>query len=76
MPENSIEAYKATAPWSNFGNIVALTDETPTGIESIRNAQMHNEGIYDLSGRKLTRMQKGINVIRMKDGNTRKVLVK
>ena len=32
--------------------------------------------IYDLSGRKLAKMQKGVNILRMSDGTTRKVLVK
>ena len=51
----------------------------PTGIEelTIDNKQLTvEEGIYDLSGRKLARMQKGINIIRFKDGTTKKVLVK
>lgn len=30
VPANAIEAYKATAPWSGFGTIVALTDEEIT----------------------------------------------
>jgi hypothetical protein len=33
-------------------------------------------GIYDLNGRKLPAPQKGINIIRMSDGTSRKVLVK
>ena len=49
------------------------------GIVVIKNEELRNkneEGIYDLNGRKLSQMQKGINVIRMKDGTSRKVLVK
>ena len=46
------------------------------GIEMIKNENKNEEGIYDLNGRKLSQMQKGINVIRMKDATSRKVLVK
>ncbi len=46
------------------------------GIEMIKNENKNEEGIYDLNGRKLSQMQKGINIIRMKDGTSRKVLVK
>lgn len=31
VPESSIEAYKSTSPWSEFGNIVALPDEPTSG---------------------------------------------
>ncbi len=51
----------------------------PTGIEelTIDNKQLTvEEGVYDLSGRKLNKMQKGINIIRFSDGSTKKVLNK
>ena len=77
VPAVSLEAYKTTSPWSGFGNIVPLTDEE-TGIETIHNLQftIHNEGVYDLSGRKLSQMQKGINIVKMSDGSTCKVLIR
>ncbi len=77
VPSASLEVYKTTAPWSDFGNIVALTDEEITlgELRITDNKKMSNdEEIYDLGGRKLSLMQKGINIIRMKDGSTRKVL--
>jgi len=38
---------------------------------------IHNEEVYDLSGRKIFNgLKKGINIIRMKDGTSRKVLIK
>ena len=40
VPSNSIDLYKSTSPWSNFGNIVAI-DTTP-GHEG----QVHINGIY------------------------------
>ena len=35
VPAASVESYKATTPWSGFGNIVALTDGE-TGIEELK----------------------------------------
>ena len=79
VPAESIEAYKTTYPWSEFGKIVPLTDEDLTGIDELPtdNGQtVMPEEIYDLNGRKLARMQKGINIVRMSDGSVRKVMVK
>ena len=75
VPASSLEAYKTTNPWSNFGTIVALTDEE-VGVKTIDNEQLTIDNVYDLSGRQQRKMQKGINIIRMSDGTTKKVLVK
>lgn len=57
----------------NFSTSVA-----PDGIREVQSSEsiVHSEGIYDLSGRKLDKPQKGINIIRMSDGTTKKVLIK
>ena len=49
-----------------------------TGIHTVDNGQssMFNTATFDLSGRKLSTIQKGINIIRMNDGTVKKVLVK
>lgn len=48
--------------------IMLLTsdDEASDGVEAI----------YDLSGRRITKMQRGVNIVRYTDGTTRKVRVK
>ena len=60
-------------PFSTFltciavgGTIESYADDGQKTIE---------EGIYNLNGLKLERMQKGINIVRRKDGTTMKVLV-
>jgi len=75
VPEASIEDYKQKSPWNWFANIVALTEEE-TGLSAIDNGELKIDKVYDFSGRKLSKMQRGINIIRMKDGTTKKVLVK
>ena len=50
-----------------------------TGIKSAtlnEKEQMINDNLFDLSGRKLSNIQQGINIIRMNDGTVKKVLVK
>ena len=69
VPAGSIESYKSTEPWSEFGNIVALTEEE-TGIDELtgENANVKT-AVYDLSGRRVQKAQKGIYVV-----NGKKVL--
>ena len=46
-------------------------------VKSLTPSLSKGEGdIYDLNGRKLPALQKGINIIRMSDGTTKKVMVK
>lgn len=48
--------------------VISAAADTPTTTVSA--------GIYDLSGRRLPEMQKGINIVRYKDGTAKKVLVR
>ena len=61
-----------------YGEQMAFTTEIDTGVEVIESSASESqmeEGIYDLSGRRLETMQKGINIIRYSDGSCRKVLI-
>ena len=60
VPDASIESYKTTAPWSGFGKIVALTPEE-TGIDELKgeNGKVKT-ALYDLSGRRVQKGQKGV----------------
>ena len=46
VPAVSLEAYKATAPWSGFGTIVALTNEE-TAIKGFESTQQKADGLPD-----------------------------
>ncbi len=46
------------------------------GVESVETVKNAPAAIYSVNGAKLTKVQKGINIIRMTDGSVRKVLVK
>ena len=69
VPASAIEDYQNTYPWSQFGKIVPLTD----GIKATQ-ITMNNSELYDIQGRKVTELQKGLNIIRYSDGTTRKVI--
>ena len=60
VPDASVESYKATALWSSFGKIVALTPDE-TGIDELKgeNGKVKT-ALYDLSGRRVQKGQKGV----------------
>jgi Flp pilus assembly protein protease CpaA len=79
VPAGSVDAYHNANEWSDFKKIVALTDNDPkpTGISSVVNSTSEIDGtVYDLNGRRISQPQRGLNIIRMKDGTTRKILKK
>ena len=47
---------------------------TATGINSVSTASAKASRIYDLSGRELPAMQKGLNIVKMANGKTVKVI--
>ncbi|MFW5523139.1 MAG: hypothetical protein ACOCPB_09145, partial [Segatella copri] len=59
VPDASIDSYKVTAPWRSFGKIVALTEDE-TGIDELNgeNGKVKT-ALYDLSGRRVQKGQKG-----------------
>ncbi len=60
--------------WKNFSKIKKFDTTGITGVADEEGSK--TEAIYDLDGRRIDAPQKGINIIRMSDGTTRKVLVK
>ena len=71
--DNLKDAYKSTSPWSRFGKIVGF--EESTGINAILNGSS-NAMIFDLQGNRLDNVRKGVNIIRTKDGKTKKIIVR
>ena len=55
----------------------AVTNVDPNGIRNlIMNDSNEIDVIYDLQGKRLSKVKKGVNIIRTKDGKTKKVVVK
>ena len=74
VPAGSTSAYQEAAQWKEFFFI----DNDVTAINRIYDDEAEGRivGIYDLNGRKLERLQRGINIVRMSDGTTKKVVIK
>ena len=71
--DNLVDSYKATSPWSQFGNIIGFNEAS--GIDSILSVQQ-GAATYSIDGRRLDNIQKGLNIIKTIDGRTRKVIVR
>ena len=60
VPGTFIDSYKEKEPWSGFGKIVALTEEE-TGINELKGENgKRKTAVFDLSGRRVQKAQKGI----------------
>ena len=51
-------------------------DKDVTGIEGVKTSSTAIEEYYTLDGKRLKAPQKGVNIIRMSDGTTKKVIIK
>lgn len=78
VPAASINAYRNDEEWSKFWHIVALKDDDPkpTGIKNINQNTIIGQHYYSLDGKRINQPQRGLNIIKMNDGTTRKVVVK
>ena len=68
---SAIDAYKAIRPWSGFREIVTLEGDGILGV----NLNDDVKAVYSMRGEKLGHYQKGINIIKMKDGTIKKVFL-
>ncbi len=74
VPKNSLEAYKAADQWKDFKNMEEMED---TGV-SLPGSNGNGKVVkrYDSNGRMTDKPFKGLNILKMGDGTTRKVMVK
>ena len=75
VPIGKKAAYQRTEGWVRFNNIEAY--DYSTGIA----APQQSKGAkvvdaYQLNGQKRSGLQRGLNIVRMSDGTTKKVVVK
>jgi hypothetical protein len=80
VPNGSKGAYQAANYWKGFKEIVEIA---PTGIDQISFQENGEQGIdqegavwYTIDGKRVDKPKKGINIIRMKNGTTKKIVVK
>ena len=74
VPKNSLEAYKAAYGWRDFYN---MEEGDPTGI-SLPSSDGTDKVArrYDTNGHLMPTTFKGLNILKMGDGTTKKVWVK
>ena len=61
----------AADPASRFEALFFENDDIQTGINSVNQAQTKQSGIYNIAGQRLSKLQKGLNIV-----NGKKVIVK
>lgn len=73
VPQESLTAYEETAPWSGFGSIRPISG---SGIEESTPAAEAAtiDAVFNLEGKRVDAMRCGVNIIRLSDGSTMKVL--
>ena len=76
VPKGTSDLYRNTNYWNLFGNIVEM-DYGETGIApTVIDENDTPAEYYSIDGTRLERPQRGMNIIRMSDGTTRKVVMK
>lgn len=74
VPAGTKGLYEGDPYWNQFKNIV---EYQLTGIDNTNiNGSDSVERIYDISGRKTAKASKGVNIFKMKSGETRKGLIR
>ena len=69
--DDLVGVYKVVMPWNGFGTIVGLS----TGIKSV-SIDSEDAWIFDMQGNRIDNVRKGVNIIRTRDGKTKKIVVK
>ena len=73
IPVGTMDKYKSKAGWKEF---MRIQEDAPSGISTTASEVATEEGRYTIDGKRISSPQRGINIIRMSDGTTRKVFVK
>ncbi len=76
VPKGSKEAYETADYWKEFKEIIEMEVDEIEDVREKEPGMAEAATVYDLNGRRLTQKQQGVNIIRTKDGKSRKVLVK
>lgn len=73
VPVGSYSAYWLVPGWGDFINI---KEYDPTGIQTITDCTTDKEHYYSVDGRELTSTNTGINIVKSKNGTTKKIFIK
>ena len=73
VPQGSVDAYKNVKPWGSFSEIVVMD---PTSINGQQAVVAGEEMHFSADGKRLQAPVRGLNIVRMSDGTTKKVVMK
>ena len=71
VPYGTKDKYLSTTGWKNFVNIVEMDE---TAVKEVSASNTNEAKYYSLDGKQLSQPQKGLNILKMSDGTTRKVV--
>ena len=74
VPTGTKAKYESTPAWNKFKNIVEGIENAVKSVEA--DAQAEETERYNVSGQRISSPQKGLNIVKMSDGTTRKVMCK
>jgi hypothetical protein len=66
--------YKANSGWNTFKDIVEYDTNIVNGINGVEENGTKLVAYFTISGKKLDKPQRGLNIVRMSDGTVRKVM--
>ena len=73
VPAGTIDKYRTTEGWKKF---MFIEEGEPSGVTNIETERATEIKRYTLDGRTVKDLQKGINIIQMNDGTTKKFIVR
>lgn len=74
VPNGCRNAYQNADEWGRFYDIREFDVTKLDGVTMAKNDVIRDT--YDLTGRKVIKMKRGINIVRMSDGSVKKVMIK
>ena len=74
VPAGTKEKYEGMPAWNMFKNIVEGIENAVKSVET--DAQAGETERYNVSGQRISSPQKGLNIVKMSDGTTRKIMCK
>ena len=74
VPAGTKEKYEGMPAWNKFENIVEGIENAVKSVET--DAKAEETERYNVGGQRISSPQKGLNIVKMSDGTTRKVMCK
>ena len=74
VPTGTKEKYESTPAWNKFKNIVEGIENAVKSVET--DAKAEETERYNVDGQRISSPQKGLNIVKMSDGTTRKIMCK